>query len=155
MWIKGFPYYEITMEGEIYSLKTFKWLIPQLCQRYLYINLRKDNKTHFCRIHRLVAKTFIPNPDNLPCVNHKDGDRLNNRVDNLEWCTHQENINHAMKNNLHCYGTKNGASKLTEKEVKEIREMKGLLYQKDIAAAYGVSKDLIWKIQNNYNWKHI
>ena len=54
---------------------------------YLYVNLCKDGKGKQCMIHRLVAMAFIPNPDNLPEVNHKDEDKTNNRVENLEWCS--------------------------------------------------------------------
>lgn len=57
--------------------------------------LSKDGKVKKHLVHRLVAKTFIPNPDNKPCVNHKDSNRANNIVENLEWCTHAENSKHA------------------------------------------------------------
>ena len=61
---------------------------------YFIVCLYK-NKTHkYYLIHRLVALTFIPNPDSLPCVNHKDEDKTNNRVDNLEWCDHKYNMNY-------------------------------------------------------------
>ena len=61
---------------------------------YFIVCLYK-NKTHkYYLIHRLVALTFIPNPDNLPCVNHLDEDKTNNRVDNLEWCDHKYNMNY-------------------------------------------------------------
>lgn len=61
---------------------------------YLQIDLRYGGKRHYCKIHRLVAEAFIPNPDNLPEINHKDEDKTNNRVDNLEWCTHWYNVHY-------------------------------------------------------------
>ena len=73
--------------------KTCKYKIPRL-----YVNLSKESRNYCKTVHRLVALAFIPNPDNLPQVNHKDEDPSNNRVDNLEWCTAQYN---------HDYGTRN------------------------------------------------
>lgn len=61
---------------------------------YLRITLTKDGKQKKYTIHRLVATAFIPNPDNLPIVNHKDEDKLNNRIENLEWCDAKYNINY-------------------------------------------------------------
>ena len=61
---------------------------------YYVVNLHKDGKGHTMQVHRLVAQAFIPNPKNLPEVNHKDEDKLNNRVDNLEWCDSAYNTNY-------------------------------------------------------------
>lgn len=63
--------------------------------KYISVGLWKDNKPAYKYIHRLVAEAFIPNPENKPYVNHKDGDPSNNKVDNLEWCTALENMKHA------------------------------------------------------------
>jgi len=101
--IKDFDKYYITTEGEVYSSKqkTLKKLKPVINQHgYLCVVLRKEGKSINKRIHRLVALAFIENPYNLLCVNHKDGDKLNNTVGNLEWCTNSENTLHAYKNNL-------------------------------------------------------
>lgn len=65
---------------------------------YLYVVLCKDGKRKNKKIHQLVAIAFIPNPDGLPQVNHKDEDKTNNRVENLEWCTHEYNINYGTRN---------------------------------------------------------
>ena len=62
---------------------------------YLRVRLWKDGKVEKCRINRLVAIAFIPNPDNLPEVNHKDEDKTNNRVENLEWCSRQYNVEYS------------------------------------------------------------
>ena len=61
---------------------------------YFKINLRKNGETKTCYVHRLIAQTFIPNPENKPEINHIDEDKTNNRVDNLEWKWHKDNINH-------------------------------------------------------------
>lgn len=68
---------------------------------YLCVNLSRGGKYKIYRVHRLVAETFIPNPDHLPQVNHKDCNKMNNHIDNLEWCTQQENIRHAVRNGLY------------------------------------------------------
>lgn len=82
---------------------------------YLVAKLSKENHSKRISIHRLVAKTFIPNPENKPQVNHIDGDKTNNRVDNLEWVTGAENIQHAYKT---------GLNKVTEEQRKKMSEKK-------------------------------
>ena len=65
---------------------------------YLKVQLWKNGKYKICSVHRLVAETFLENPENLPEVNHIDEDKTNNRVDNLEWKTHRDNCNHGTRN---------------------------------------------------------
>lgn len=67
---------------------------------YVYVQLTKNSKGFTKKVHRLVAQTFISNLDNLPQVNHIDGNKQNNNVENLEWCTQSQNIQHAYKNGL-------------------------------------------------------
>ena len=94
--IKDFPDYKISITGNVWSMKSRKWLKPANNKRgYLYISLRKDGKTYTKTIHNLVAKAFIPNPDNKPQINHIDGNKTNNLVNNLEWVTAKENNQHA------------------------------------------------------------
>jgi len=89
--IKGYEgLYYITEDGKIYSGIQNKWLKTRISRGYLVVNLQMKTK----HVHRLVAETFIPNPDNLPVVNHKDENKLNSSVDNLEWCTHKYNNNY-------------------------------------------------------------
>lgn len=102
--------YEISNLGRVKRLKGFhcradRILKPKKSKSgYLYVNLSQDNKAKPKTVHRIVAETFLPNPDNLPQVNHKDEDKANNCVSNLEWCTVSQNIN---------YGTRNDRTKET------------------------------------------
>lgn len=124
---------------------------------YLGVALRKSGIVKYFSIHRLVALTLIPNPENKPYVNHKDGNKLNNRVDNLEWSTCQENTKHAWDNGL-CtipLGELNNSSKLTESQVLEIRKLKGLDTHLSISKKYGVSQATISNILNRKIWTHI
>jgi hypothetical protein len=93
--------YDINEQGEIYSHKTNKTLTGTVYNTgYKMVRLTtKEGKKGYA-VHRLVAETFIPNPDNLPIVNHKDGNKLNNCVDNLEWVTQSENRVHAIKTEI-------------------------------------------------------
>jgi len=107
-------------------------------------------------MHRVVAELFIPNPDNLPQVNHIDGDKTNNFEGNLEWVTNYENRQHAVKNNLIAKG-ETLAKKLTWKKVAQIRKeyvrnssTKG---QYALARKYGVSQSVIMEILRNNIWK--
>lgn len=76
---------------------------------YKTVVLTKDKKKNSFLLHRLIAQTFIPNPENKPCVKHKDGNKLNNCIENLEWVTHKENSMH---------GWANGLCKITDKDIK-------------------------------------
>jgi hypothetical protein len=102
-----------------------------------------SGKSHTIKIHRLVAKEFVPNPMNLPEVNHKDGNKKNNNYENLEWVTHRQNVQHSFANKLQTnIGSKNPISKLTEQDIMEIRQVQlPLSTQKmiDLSKKYGVA----------------
>ena len=90
----------ITKNGMLYREDTGNWYKPFENCGYLSYHMKWHGKTYPRRIHRLVAEAFIPNPDNLPEVNHKDGNKHNNNVDNLEWITKSDNMKHGFKNGI-------------------------------------------------------
>ncbi len=123
---------------------------------YLTVGLSKDKIQKPKVVHRLIAKTFVHNPENKPEVNHIDGDKLNNRFENLEWCTRSENMIHCVKMGLYC--TKpfegNPNAKLTKDKVREIRKLaESGLHRTEIAAMFGVHKDNISCIVKRKTWK--
>ena len=93
--------YQVSSFGKVKRLKNGKERILKPQPNgfgYLFVNLYKNKINKHFKVHRLVAKTFIPNPDNLPQVNHIDEDKTNNHVDNLEWCDAKYNINFGTRN---------------------------------------------------------
>ena len=99
--IKNYENYQIDENGNVKNLLTNKILKGSIGEHgYRYYRLSKDGSKKMFYAHRLVAETFIPNPNNLPVVNHKDGNKQNNNINNLEWVSYSENAKHAHNNNL-------------------------------------------------------
>lgn len=112
--IPGFEgLYAATSCGKIWSHKRKIFLRPyDDTHGYLKVDLRKGNQRYQCKVHRLVALTYLPNPHNLPCINHKDETKTNNCLNNLEWCDYQYNIN---------YGTRTQRMRQTMAEKKQAK----------------------------------
>lgn len=134
----------------------------QYVNGYLFVALCKNGIKKPLSVHRLVANSFIPNPDNKPEVNHKDLNKHNNHVDNLEWCSHSENHIHKNKSGIisPCFinnnGENNGRSKLTEGDVITIKKrMANGEIQKAIASEYYMSPSAINAIAKGKNWKNL
>jgi len=124
---------------------------------YFTLPLSNLGEQKFNLVHRAVAIAFIDNPLNLPEVNHKDGNKTNNCVENLEWVTKLENIRDAWRTGLSKpkKGENHGCSKLTEKEVLEIRAIGRTMSAREIATLYGVNEQAIHKIRTGQRWKHL
>lgn len=127
---------------------------------YLGFGMYKDKKRGSFQAHRMVAITFIPNPDNLPEVNHigeKDGikgNKKDNRVISLIWSTHDDNISHAVEHSLMQKGEVSHQAKLTEKEVLEIRA-NSHLRKTYLALLYNVAPQTVSAIIHRKSWRHI
>lgn len=146
--IKGYEgLYIVNNYGEVYSCERITSDGKHLQRRklngghfsngYGFVCLRKDGVNKNYSIHRLVAEAFIPNPLNLSDVNHKDGNKLNNHVSNLEWCTRSENLKHAVD-----IGLVENQCKIRRKVTVTFEGNKQIVFQsmKDCAAFFGFKK---------------
>jgi len=128
---------------------------------YPSIVLRKNGIPKTLRVHRLMTEAFIPNPENKAYVNHINGIKHDNMLENLEWSTPSENESHAyrtkLKNSNSILGVKHFKAKLTEKDILEIREKFGNKTHtaKELAEEYGIGKRNIWYIHNRQLWNHV
>ena len=113
---------------------------------YFRCNLKNEGKRYDFTIHKLVALAFIPNEENKPFINHKNGIKTDNRVENLEWCSASENVTHAVKNRLI-------KTKLTDEQAKEI--FNSQLSNRKLAKIYNVTHGIIWRIKNKKAYKHL
>jgi len=119
--IKGFPDYKITVSGDVYSIKRKRYLSPNTDKDgYHHIGIFKDGKRYWRRIHRLVADNYLPNHDNKPQVNHKDGKKQNNHYTNLEWITDVENKRHAWDIGLYKPPSKEHIQRIKELHSKKV-----------------------------------
>lgn len=154
--VKGYEgLYLISRDGDIYSKHRGKYLKPYLnpCG-YLGVKLCKNGKNTSLSVHRILASTYSSPVEGRTEVNHIDGNKLNNSLDNLEWCTRSENMRHAHKVGLvDLKGDKGPNAKLTEEQVLKIRKSsaRGTL----LANEYGVTKHTIYDIRKRKSWKHI
>lgn len=162
MWLDIVGYenlYRVSDKGEVFSVRTNKILKPTIGRDgYSKVVFSVGNKRKTLRVNRLVATTFVDNPNNKPIVNHIDGDKLNNKSTNLEWVTEQENAIHASKIGLlkGQKGELNPMSKLTKDQVDEIRKT----YKKGshdanariLADKFNVSDSTIWLIAKGGIW---
>jgi len=141
------------------KILTDHWAGPKGAE-YKYVGLSKDDKPKYCRVHRLVACAFIPNPDNLPEVNHIDEDKSNNRADNLEWVTRRENEHHGTK-------IERAARTRNRRPVEALNEKGEVVasYDRiaDAAKSLGLDISTIWQVCNKirncktaggYRWRY-
>ena len=152
-------YYEISNLGNVKSLRFGKILKPSNSGGYAHIALVSDGTPRYFLVHRLVATSFIPNPHNKLEVNHIDGDKKNNCVDNLEWVNRSENQSHAVHSGLQAHGEGSVNHKLTKDMVEEIRSLyvpnKRGCGCKSLAKRYGVNAGTIYNIVTNKYWRWI
>lgn len=174
--IEGYEgYYQVSTFGNVRSLD--RLVLDKNCKSrfikgvqikpcvhhkgYLEVHLSKDNEEKIFKVHRLVAQAFIPNPEGLPQINHKNCDKTDNHVFNLEWCTNTENHKHKIDNGLNMVsrGEKNGFSKLTTEQVSYIKTnykpRSKTLGMRALAKTFNVSESCIWGIVSGKFWKEV
>lgn len=153
--------YQISNTGKVKSLYRYKKELKQSTTEkgYKYVSLPLNGKWCNKRVHVLVAIVFIPNPENKPFVNHKDGDKTNNNYWNLEWVTSSENTIHALTTGLKIpiKGQNHANSKLTDEKVILIRKLYSETKTsfRKLGKQFNVSGSVIQGIVTNKTWKHL
>jgi len=146
--------YKASNFGRIQSSYRQKRILkPQMGQKYFHVRLSKSKKISIHLLHRLIAKTFLDNPENKRTVNHKDGNPLNNSASNLEWSTYQENILHKIHVLKKGFGRFGKVAKLTKEIVLEIRT--STLSLAELSQKHSVYISTIWNAKTGRTWKGV
>lgn len=155
--IPKYPKYQVSNFGNIKSdYGVLKKIYDK--DKYHLINLYNENGIKTFRVHRLVAYAFITNLDKKPFINHKDGDKSNNHIDNLEWVTQSENEKHAWREGFkNQSGEHNHRHKLVEKDILDIFKLWYIdkLKTKDICVKFNIAQQTLSKIISRNAWKHV
>jgi hypothetical protein len=165
--IQGYPGYRVSRDGRVEScwtrlgrlcVRSEKWhpLKPIFRGGYPTVNLARGGKKTACKIHRLVLESFVgPCPEgHVAC--HGDGDRSNNDLSNLRWDTPQANADDTLRHGTRAMGSRCGAAKLTEDEVREIRRRRTEgVTMSELARRYGVTRENVLAIIHRRSWRHL
>lgn len=156
--------YQVSNIGRVKSIDRKRWngfkfiqikgqILKPMENEYLRVSLSGK----YFAIHRLMCLAFLEKPLGKDFVNHKNGDKYDNRIENLEWCTKSENSIHSFKNGFQnpIVGSKHTNSKLNENQAKEIKYGHTDLTQTEIANLYGIDRSKVYQIRKGISWKHI
>lgn len=155
--VGGFPDFEVSSKGEIRTFKlkgSTKRVIPKVRklhknrEGYFVVTLKEKNLIRTFRVNRLVAGAFLPITNGEAHVAHLDGDRTNNNVSNLKWCTPKENNSHKILHGTSLHGERNHWAKLTTAQIDRIRELKKHNTDYDLARIFNVNQSTINRIVN-------
>ena len=157
--IENYPDYAVSNCGRVKNISSGHILkLFENHQGYLRVGLYRDGQNlKSFTVHRLVLTAFMgPCPEGKEC-NHKDGVKTNNRVNNLEWISHAENNlhSHRVLGNKGPCGEQNGGAKLTENQVREIRDLSGWYPQYKIAEMFSITCSTVYDIISRKSWKHV
>lgn len=143
--------YEITKDGKVFNKKWKRYVKPQP-NGMGYLRVHIAGRMYF--VHRLVAEKYVPNPENKPQVNHKDGNHLNNCADNLEWVTNRENSLHALQNGMMWIEERHPMAKLKRENVTYIKSHPEMS-RNELAEMFNVSPRTITDIRSGKTWKTV
>lgn len=153
--LKNFPNYFVTKKGLVFSLKSNRFLKPRpLPTGYLRVSIGSPPKDFY--IHRLIAQTFLRKPKGKNFVNHKNGDKRDNRVRNIQWVTCKENSIHMVDILRKGFGDLRPNAKMTNTQVKEIKNRLKLKERPaHLAKGFNVSRKAICNIKHGKSWRKV